>query len=162
MTETESEMNWPRQAAVDLITLPEQVVGKRAPIRYGDFDFSAPRLIFKGPVPATPGLFVIHVRNRRWFAPEYEPIEFGESANLYRQLLVDGSDEVIRWLTHPKAKRGLFVSVCPTTAMDKLAREFAASRLLARYRPDMTRSVEEFLAELDDPLAGYWREHSAR
>jgi hypothetical protein len=158
---TESEINWPRQAAIDLITLPRQdVIRKRPTIKYGEWEFSAPRLMFKGPVPAKPGLFAIHVCVRRWFERRYEPIHFGESANLYRQLLIDGGGEFVRWLMHPEAVNGLFVSLCPTTAMDKSARVFAANRLLARYRPDLLRSAEELLADLENPLAGNWREHT--
>ena len=44
--------------------------------------------------------------------------------------------------------------------MPKPAREFAVNRLLARYRPDLTRSAEEFMTELDDPLAGSWRKNT--
>jgi hypothetical protein len=60
---------------------------------------------------------------------------------------------------HPNAVDGLFVSICPITGMNKPAREFAARRLLSRYCPELTRSAEDLLAELDDPLAGNWREH---
>ena len=158
---TDSEINWPRQAAIDLIALPHQdVKAKRPPIRFGEWEFTAPRLMFKGPVPAKPGLYVIQVRVRRWFSWHFEPIHFGESANLYQRLLVDGGGEFVRWLMHPQAVHGLFVSVCPTTAMQKPAREFAVNRLLARYRPDLTRSAEEFMTELDDPLAGNWRKNT--
>ena len=154
---TDSEINWPRQAAADLIALPgRDVASKRPPIIYGEWEFSAPRLMFKGPVPAKPGLFAIHVRARRWLTRQFQPIHFGESANLYRKLAVDGGGEFVRWLMHPHAVNGLFLSICPTTAMNKPAREFAVNRLLARYRPDLTRSPEELLAELDDPLAGDW------
>ena len=158
---TDSEINWPRQAAIDLVALPRRDVNAgRPPIRYGDWEFSAPRLMFKASVPATAGLYVIQVRVRRWFAWHYEPIHFGESANLYRQLLVDGGGEFVRWLMHPQAGNGLFVSLCPTTAMQQSAREFAVNRLLARYRPDLTRSPEQLMAELDDPLAGNWQDIS--
>ena len=156
---TDSEMNWPRQAAIDLITLPRQSVSaKRPPIRYGEFEFSAPRLMFKGPVPAKPGLFVIQVRVGHWFSRKYEPIYFGESGNLYQRLLVNGGGEFVRWLMHPQAVHGLFLSLSPTTAMEKAAREFAVGRLLSRYLPDLTRSAEELLAEQDDLLANDWRE----
>jgi hypothetical protein len=52
----------------------------------------------------------------------------------------------------------LFVSLCLTTAMNKPAREFAVNRLLARYRPDLLRSADDLMAELNDPLAGNWQE----
>jgi hypothetical protein len=156
---TESEINWPRQAAVDLIALPSRNDSvKRPPVRYGEWEFSAPRLMFKGPVPAKPGLFAIHIRTRRWMKWQFEPIHFGESSNLYRKLAVDGGGDFVRWLMHPDAENGLFVSLCFTTALKKPAREFAANRLLARYRPDLVRSAEDLLAELDDPLAGNWHE----
>ena len=160
---TESEINWPRQKAIDLIALPRHDDhDKRPAIVYGEWKFSAPRLMFKGSVPAKPGLYVIQVRTRRWFARHFQPIYFGESSNLYQRLLVDGGDEFVRWLMHQKAVHGLFVSHCATTGMDKWAREFAVNRLLARYRPDLTRSAEELMAELDDPLAGNWRETMGR
>ena len=156
---TESEINWPRQAAVDLIALPDRnVAAKRPPVRYGDWEFTAPRLMFKGPVPAKPGLFAIHVRKRHWMKWQFEPIYFGQSSNLYRKLALDGSGRFVRWLMHPEAGSGLFVSLSFTNAMNKPAREFAVNRLLARYLPDLTRSAEDLLAELDDPLAGNWRE----
>jgi len=157
---TESEINWPRQAAVDLISLPSRdVAAKRPPVRYGDWEFSAPRLMFKGPMPAKPGLFAIHVRTRHWMKWQFEPIHFGESSNLYRKLMIDGGGDFVRWLMHPDAGNGLFASLCFTSAMNKPAREFAVNRLLARYRPDAVRSADELLAELDDPLAGNWREN---
>jgi hypothetical protein len=157
---TESEINWPRQAAVDLIALPDHdVATRRPPVRYGDWEFSAPRLMFKGPVPAKPGLFAIHVRTRHWMKWRFKPIHFGQSSNLYRKLALDGSGEFVRWLMHPKAGNGLFVSLCFTNAMNKPAREFAVNRLIARYLPDLTRFAEDLLAELDDPLAGHWGEN---
>ena len=156
---TDSEINWPRQTAVDLITLPSRdVAAKRSPVTDGDWEFSAPRLMFKGPVPARAGLFAIHIRTRHWMKWQFEPIHFGESSNLYRKLAVDGGGDFVRWLMHPEAGNGLFVSLCFTTAMNKPAREFAVNRLLARYRPNVLRSAEDLLAEMDDPLAGNWRE----
>jgi len=158
---TDSEINWPRQASIDLIALPRQdATTKQPPIRYGEWDFSAPRLMFKGAVRAKPGLYVIQVRVRHWFRWQFRPIHFGESANLYQRLLVDGGGEFVRWLMHPQAVHGLFVSLCPTIGMQKSAREFAVNRLLARYLPELTRSVEELMAELDDPLAGSWRKNT--
>ncbi|MEO8346921.1 MAG: hypothetical protein ABI607_14615 [Betaproteobacteria bacterium] len=155
---TDSEINWPRQAAVDLIALPSRDVSDNRPsIKFGEWEFSAPRLMFKGPLPAKAGLFAIHVRVRSWFSRQYEPIHFGESSNLYRKLAVDSGDEFVRWLMHPQAVYGLFVSICPTAGMHKPAREFATRRLLARYLPDLTQSAEALMAELDDPLAGDWR-----
>ena len=59
---------------------------------------------------------------------------------------------------HPESVHGLFVSICLTTAMNKPAREFAVNRLLARYRPELVRSADDLMAELNDPLAGNWRE----
>jgi hypothetical protein len=155
---TESEINWPRQAAVDLIALPSRDVStKRLPVKYGEWEFTAPRLMFKGPVPARAGFFAIHVRTRHWLKWQFEPIHFGESSNLYRKLAVDGGGEFVRWLMHPESANGLFVSICLTTAMNKPAREFAVNRLLARYRPDLVRSVEDLLAETDYRLAGNWQ-----
>jgi hypothetical protein len=157
---TDSEINWPRQAAIDLISLPaREVADARPPIRYGEFEFTAPRLMFKRPVPAKPGFFAIQIRKRHWMAWQFEPIHFGESSNLYRKLVADAGDEYVRWLMHPSAVDGLFVSICPTTGMNKPAREFAARRLLSQYCPELTRSAEDLMAELDDPLAGNWREH---
>ncbi len=157
---TDSEINWPRQANVDLITLPNrEAADKRPPIKYGEWMFSAPRLMFKGPVPAKPGMFVVHVRVRSWFEWHFEPIYFGESDNLYRTLRIDAGDEFVRMLMHRRAKHGLFVSLCPNTTLSKPAREFAVNRLLSRYCPELTRSAEELLAELDDPLDGNWRDN---
>ena len=157
---TDSEINWPKQASIDLISLPDRnVADKRPPIKYGEWEFSAPRLMFKGAVPAKPGMYAIHVRARNWFSWRYEPIHFGESANLYRALRIDTGDEIVRLLMHPLAGNGLFVSLCPNTAMSKPAREFAVNRLLARYCPHLTKSAEELLAELDDPFDRNWREN---
>ena len=156
---TDSEINWPRQAAIDLIALPSRDVStKRPSVKYGEWEFSAPRMMFKAPMPAKSGMFAIHIRTRHWMKWQFEPIHFGESSNLYRKLAVDGGGEFVRWLMHPEAINGLFVSLCLTTAMNKPAREFAVNRLLARYRPDLLRSADDLMAELNDPLAGNWQE----
>ena len=157
---TDSEINWPKQAAIDLTELRlRDATNKLPPIKYGEWEFSAPRLMFNGPMPAKPGLYAIHIRKWNWFATQYEPIYFGESANFYRRLLVDDGG-FVHWLMHPQAVHGLFVSLCPTPALDKSARELAVNQLLARYSPDLTRSAEELMARMDDPPAGNKPENS--
>ncbi len=157
---TDSEINWPKQAAIDLTELRlRDVASKLPPIKYGEWEFSAPRLMFKGPMPAKPGLYAIHIRKWNWFATQYEPIYFGESANFYRRLLVDDGG-FVHWLMHKQAVHGLFVSLCPTPALDKSARELAVNQLLARYSPDLTRSAEELMARMEDPPAGNKPENS--
>jgi len=151
---TDSEINWPKQAAIGLTELRHRdVTSKLPPIKYGQWEFSAPRLMFNGPMPAKPGLYAIQVRKWNWFATRYEPIYFGESSNFYRRLLVDDGG-FVHWLMHPHAVHGLFVSLCPTIAMDKSARELAVDQLLVRYSPDLTRSAEELMAQLDEPHPG--------
>lgn len=150
---TDTDIHWGRQhTAIDLAPVTRRgPTSRRETVTYGDWKFSPPKPIFEIPIPPKAGLFAILVRVGPWLwpLPQFEPIFFGEGANLYRRVVADGTGSFVRWLMHPKAVHGLYVSICMTHGLDKAMREGAVSRLLQRYRPDLTRSAEEFLAAID-------------
>ena len=119
-------------------------------IEYGGWRFTAPVSMLEAKVPAKPGLFVIQVRERFWARREFEPIDFGQSANLYRRLMVDGDDCFVRWLMHPRAKSGLYVSLMVADIMGAAARKFLQWKLIEQYlrsaaepRLESTRDFDE-------------------
>ncbi len=99
-------------------------------VEYGGWRFTAPVSMLEAKVPAKPGLFVIQVRERFWARREFEPIDFGQSANLYRRLIVDGDDCFVRWLMHPRAKSGLYVSLMVADNMGAAARKVLRWKLI--------------------------------
>ena len=102
-------------------------------IGYGGWSFTAPVSMLEAKVPAKPGLFVIQVRERFWARREFEPIDFGESENLYQRLMVDGDDCFLRWLMHPRARHGLYVSLLTADIMGRAARKFLQWKLIEQY-----------------------------
>jgi len=112
---------------------------QQSTVEYGGWRFTAPVSMLEANVPAKPGLFVIQVRKRFWVRREFEPIDFGQSANMYRRLMVDGDDCFVRWLMHPRAKSGLYVSLMVADFMGAAARKFLQWRLIEQY----LRSVAE-------------------
>jgi hypothetical protein len=119
-------------------------------VEYGGWRFTAPVSMLEAKVPAKPGLFVIQVRERFWARREFEPIDFGQSANLYRRLIVDGDDCFVRWLMHPRAKSGLYVSLMVADIMGAAARRFLQWKLIEQYlhgtaepRLESTRDFDE-------------------
>ena len=83
----------PESVALDADSDPTEESDQRTEtVKYGGWHFTAPVSLQDAKVPAKPGLFVILVRERFWASREFEPIDFGESANLYRRLMVDGDD----------------------------------------------------------------------
>jgi hypothetical protein len=123
---------------------------EQSTVEYGGWRFTAPVSMLEAKVPAKPGLFVIQVRERFWARREFEPIDFGQSANLYRRLIVDGDDCFVRWLMHPRARSGLYVSLMIADVMGPAARKFLQWRLIEQYlrsaaepRLESTRDFDE-------------------
>jgi len=106
---------------------------KPATVDYGGWRFTAPVSLLEAQVPAKPGLFVIQVRARFWARRKFAPIDFGQSANLYRRLMVDGDDCFVHWLMHPRARTGLYVSLMVADSMGAAARKFLQWKLIEQY-----------------------------
>lgn len=141
------DVGWVRRAAFALWHREVSTSDTESPIEYGGYLFTAPVPLFKAPVPAKGGLFVIQVRNWTWPPRGFQPIHFGESDNLYQHLFVDGDSNYVHWLSHRHAGDGLFVSVMPTPNWLKPAREIAENGLVRKYWPGRQRSVDEYLRD---------------
>jgi hypothetical protein len=123
---------------------------EQSTVEYGGWRFTAPVSMLEAKVPAKPGLFVIQVRERFWARREFEPIDFGQSANLYRRLMVDGDDSFVRWLMHPRAKSGLYVSLMIADIMGAAARKFLQWKLIEQYLRGTAEPRLESTREFDE------------
>lgn len=141
------DIGWMRRAAFAVWHREASATDDESPIEYGGYLFTAPVPMFKAPIPAKAGLFVIQVRNWTWPPRGFQPIHFGESENLYQHLFVEGDDGFAQWLTHRRGGQGLFVSVMSTPSWRQEAREIAENGLIRKYWPGQKRSVEEFLRD---------------
>jgi hypothetical protein len=123
---------------------------EQSTVEYGGWRFTAPVSMLEAKVPAKPGLFVIQVRERFWAMREFEPIDFGQSANLYRRLMVDGDDCFVRWLMHPRARSGLYVSLMVADIMGAGARKFLQWKLIEQYLRSAAEPRLESTREFDE------------
>ena len=118
------------------------VLPRHRPLHYGGREFSPPHLLSEALLPEAPGIYAIHVR-RWWFG--MTPIHFGSSHNLKEELLVNGHEGFVGWLSHRGAKRGLFVSFHQDHALDHEARHRESLRLYRHRFPQREHSVDEHL-----------------
>jgi len=116
---------------------------RHRPVGYGGRQFSAPQLLSEAILPHGPGVYAIQVRH--WWSG-MKPIHFGASHNLHEELMVDGHEGFVDWLSHPGAKRGIFVSFHVMDELDHDGRHREGARLTRHYFPRRTHSVEEHLA----------------
>lgn len=115
------------------------------PTTSGGQQFSVPEPIFEANIPAAPGLFAVQVPRPWWLAGGLQPIHFGASFDLHRELMVDGHDDFVAWLAHHRSTSGLYLSICVMDGPDHGARIRESARLRRQYMPRHTHSVDEFL-----------------
>jgi hypothetical protein len=113
-------------------------VGDRA-VRYGGWTFSMPASFPDARPPECAGIYSVQVINTEWLPLPFEPIYFGSSANLAARVVAVTHIAFGRWIGHPKAGMGLYVSYAalPCTSDEVLAN--LVSGLIATYRPAANR-----------------------
>jgi hypothetical protein len=116
---------------------------RHRPVEYGGREFSVPQLLSEARLPPDPGIYVIQVRH--WWSG-LKPIHIGVSSNLHEELLVDGHEGFMHWLTHRGARRGLWVSFHADAGSDHGERHREGMRMYRHYFPQRVHSFEEHLA----------------
>jgi hypothetical protein len=104
-------------------------------VRYGGWMFSAPAPFVHALPPNCAGLYAVQVLNPAWRPCPFEPIFFGEALDLTGQAVGAAHPAFARWIAHPRAGTGLFVSYAalPCTREDVL--HHIVGGLIATYRP---------------------------
>jgi hypothetical protein len=109
-------------------------LGDRA-VRYGGWTFSMPASFPDATPPSCAGIYCVQVINTGWMPLPFEPIYFGHSASLAARVVAVTHLAFGRWIAHPRAGMGLFVSYAalPCTA-DQVLGDLV-NGLIATYRP---------------------------
>lgn len=116
---------------------------RHRPVLYDGREFSTPQLLSEALLPRGPAMYAIQVRH--WWSG-LKPIHFGTSPNLHEELMVDGHEAFVHWLTRREARRGLFVSFRLDRNLDHDGYRRETTRLDRHYFPRRTHSLEEHLA----------------
>jgi hypothetical protein len=109
-------------------------------VRYGGWMFSAPASFAAAIAPGCAGLYAVQVLNPTWTPCPFEPVFFGHAQNLLGSV-VTTNPAYGRWIAHPRAGTGLYVSYAalPCTSVEAL-RAIAAA-LVQSYRPAAHRAA---------------------
>jgi len=104
-------------------------------VRYGGWLFSAPASLATPSAPTCAGLYAVQVVNPTWTPCPFEPIYFGHAADLAVRAVAATHQAFGRWIAHPRAGTGLFVSYAalPCTS-DNVLKNIVAG-LVSTYRP---------------------------
>lgn len=108
-------------------------------VRYGGWMFSAPSSFSAAIAPGCAGLYSIQVLNGTWTPCPFEPVFFGHAQNLLGSV-VTTHPSFSRWIAHPRAGTGLYVSYAalPCTSVEALRHIVAA--LVQSYQPVANRN----------------------
>ena len=106
-------------------------------INYGGLLFTNPVPIAFALAPSDPGLFAIQVRSLSFGPLPFQPIAFGQAANL-ASLVFETHPELERWRAHRLAETGLFASFCLLRYESLSYRESMVADLAAQYVPGAT------------------------
>lgn len=114
--------------------MPHTNVPTDRTVRYGGWMFSTPASFAMAIAPGCAGLYAIQVLNGTWTPCPFEPIFFGHAQHLQGSV-VTTHPSYGRWIAHPRAGTGLYVSYAalPCTSVEAL-RHIVAS-LVESYRP---------------------------
>jgi hypothetical protein len=124
-------------------------------ISYGTMKFTDPVPLAADVLPAGPGLFAILVPNYECRPVPYEPIYFGESANI-RGAVGTHHAAYNRWRWHPRGRSGLFVSCMFMPSSTEDWRRYNEGQLIKQYNPACNRD------EANDAQTQALREIGAR
>jgi len=126
-----------RRARTREATLPLSfgLVSPDRAVRYGGWLFSAPASFAGARAPTCAGLYAVQVVNPTWTPCPFEPIYFGHAGSLSAHAIAAAHHAFGRWIAHPRAGTGLFVSYAalPCTS-DEVLRNIVVG-LVTTYRP---------------------------
>jgi hypothetical protein len=78
-------------------------------------------------------LYAIQVVNAGWSPCPFEPIHFGASKDLGEHVLAATHRAFARWIAHPRAGTGLFVSYAALPCTSETALQSIVESLVAAY-----------------------------
>lgn len=104
-------------------------------VRYGGWLFSAPAAFTGASGPDCPGLYAVQVVNTTWTPCPFEPIYFGHAADLAARAVAATHQAFGRWIAHPRAGTGLFVSYAALPCTPEGVLRNIVVGLVATYRP---------------------------
>lgn len=114
---------------------------RHRPVHYGGREFSTPQLLSDATLPRAPGVYAIQVKH--WWSG-LKPIHFGASENLHEELMEEGTEGFVSWLTHRGAKRGLWISF-RTEEHDRETPHREGAHLFRHFFPKRSHSLDEHL-----------------
>jgi len=107
-------------------------------ISYGTLQFTDPQPFGPDALPQTAGIYVVLVPNYEYRPIPYEPIYFGESANMSAAV---GTHHLAysRWRWHPRGRSGLFVACVAMPSSTEDWRRYNMRQLIDQYTPACNR-----------------------
>lgn len=103
-------------------------------VRYGGWLFGAPSPFATAIAPDCAGLYAVQVLNASWTPCPFEPIHFGASSDLSLHALAASHRAFARWIAHPRAGTGLFVSYAALPCTSERALWNIVAGLVRTYR----------------------------
>ena len=105
-----------------------------ATVRYGGWLFCAPAPFAMAIAPDCAGLYAVQVLNASWTPCPFEPIQFGASSDLAHFAVAASHRSFARWIAHPRAGTGLFVSYAALPCTSETALASIVAELHRTYR----------------------------
>jgi hypothetical protein len=97
--------------------------------------FSAPLPFAKALPPDCAGLYAVQVVNPTWTPCPFEPIYFGAATDLSEHAIAATHRAFARWIAHPRAGTGLFVSFAALPCTSEPVLRNLVMSLVTTYRP---------------------------
>ena len=104
-------------------------------VRYGGWLFSAPSSFALASAPNCAGIYSIQAMNPTWTPCPFEPIYFGFATDLKRELIGPSHPAFGRWIAHPRAGTGLYLSYAALPCTSHSALRHIVAGLVTTYRP---------------------------
>ena len=103
-------------------------------VRYGGWLFSVPSPFASAFAPNCAGLYAVQVVNASWTPCPFEPIFFGLSMDLSEHVIQATHRAFARWIAHPRAGTGLFVSYAALPCTTETVLRNIVGGLVMTYR----------------------------
>ncbi len=107
-------------------------------LSYGTLQFTDPTALVRDTLPFTAGIYAVLVPNYEFRPVPYEPIYFGQAANL-RAAVGTHHLAYSRWRWHPRGRSGLFVAWVPMPSSTEDWRRYNEDQLVRQYNPVCNR-----------------------
>jgi len=103
-------------------------------VRYGGWLFSVPSPFASAFAPNCAGMYAVQVVNASWTPCPFEPIYFGRSLDLSEHVVAATHRAFARWIAHPRAGTGLFVSYAALPCTSENVLRNIVNGLVMTYR----------------------------